>query len=155
MQQLITEAKERLTAALDNNLPAGAWRSIELHNNSWGCGYKIAFAASEVDINRVAGQKPQIVSLYLDLEDMSLKVQSFGGNGGQCLYRKPDKTNPKESYLAMCRIRVPFRTPKKDKFSVLKAVERFAQRWTQLLEENVEQLCYHDLVDYNSLLSKN
>jgi hypothetical protein len=113
----------------------------------------IVMAASDYEINNVRGQYPQDVSLMLDLGTLELRPQVFGGNGGQAIYLIPDKENPKEKYLAMARVNIPFRKPKKEEKFVLDAIKRFAENYKKALIENRDRLFYQNYVDYDKLLS--
>lgn len=113
----------------------------------------IAFAVSDYNINGVSGQKVQIVSLILNVDDMELYPQVFGGNGGQRIYRKPNLDDDKEKYLAMKSIKIPFRKPKQEEKFVLSAIKRFAENWLVAIKENKENLMYRDLVDYDDFLN--
>ena len=98
----------------------------------------IKMSTANALINNVSGQYPDIVSLRLD-SDFELKPQVFGGCGGQCFYRKPDRNNDREKYLAMASVKVPFRMPQKNEVAVLKAIKRFAENYKALLKENYEK----------------
>ena len=41
---------------------------------------------------------------------------------------------------------------KEEEGAILKAIEKFAQRWILTLKENKEKLCYHNLVNYDEFL---
>jgi len=112
----------------------------------------IFFAAKDYDINNVSGQKPQAVSLLLDIKTLKLRPQVFGGNGGQYIERKPNLNLPEEKYLAMKGVRIPFRTPKPIKEKVLNCIKTFAENWVKLLRENKDVLMYQDIVNYDELL---
>lgn len=146
---MLNEIKNILTT----ELPKESYLVVSEWKGAFGGRYiKIGFAPSHIDINNVRGQKPQLVSLNLDLDTLELETQVFGGNGGGHITRQPDPNNPKESYLAMKSVKVPFRRPKKDKEAVLRAVKRFAQNYLKTLKANVEVLNYQDLVDYKKYL---
>jgi len=113
---------------------------------------QIGMAASNYEINRVNGQYPQYVSLMLDLSDMDLRTQVFGGNGGDRIYLIPDKNDPKEKYLAMAGRRIPFRKPKPMEKNILDAIRRFAQNYRNTLVENRDRLMYQDVVNYDEVL---
>jgi hypothetical protein len=113
----------------------------------------IGIAALDHNINGVRGQMPQVVSLALDTETLELWPQMSGGCGGQCIERQPNLADPKEKYLAMKSVKVPFRKPKPEHDTVLRAIERFALAYKQTLIANKEVLCYQELVDYNKILS--
>jgi hypothetical protein len=112
----------------------------------------IKIAASDYEINRVAGQCPQAVSMLLDINSMELSVQVFGCMGGNAIFLIPDPNHPKEKYLAMASVKVPFRTPQKNEEAVFKAIKMFAIRYKNLLIENKDRLMYQNYVDYSSLL---
>lgn len=109
---------------------------------------KIVIACSNYEINSVQGQYIQDVSLMYNIKDQVLTVQIFGGNGGQCVYTKPIK-NP---YLAMERVKIPFRKAKSQE-SALKTLTKFCINYKQALIENKDILMYQDLINYNNLLN--
>jgi RNA binding exosome subunit len=113
---------------------------------------KIMFAPTSVELHRVTEQFPQVVSLILDKETLELSPQIYGGMGGQCIYRKPNKSVPNEMYLAMKSVKIPFRTPKKEETKVLECIERFAKNWLETLRENKDVLMYQDVVNYDEYL---
>jgi hypothetical protein len=115
---------------------------------------KIFVACSDIDINGCKGQKPQIVSLSLDLVSMELEPVAFGGNGGRNIYRKPNLQDASEKHLAMKNIKIPFTKPKKELKFVLSAINRFFDNYIKVLKENKEVLTDSNLVNYESLLSK-
>lgn len=114
---------------------------------------KIIFSASDKAINGVYLQLPQIVSLQLDITDMELTVQAYAGSGGQRIMRKPNMNDPKEKYLAMKGVKIPFRQPKKELKFVYNAIIKFAENWIKALQENKEVLCYQDIVNYDEFLN--
>lgn len=113
----------------------------------------IRIAAKDYNINGVRDQKPQSVGLSLDLNDLELVTQSFGCSYGGRIYRNPDKTHPRECFLAMVGVKVPFRQPQRTEKAVLAAIERFCRNYKQTLIDNLEVLRYQDIVDYKSLLN--
>lgn len=113
---------------------------------------KIMFAISDYQINNVAEQFPQCVSLILHLETLELSVQIFGGMGGNRIYLKPNLDNPQEKYLAMVGVKIPFRKPKPELKNVLACVQKFAENWLIALKENKDRLMYSNYVDYNNFL---
>lgn len=144
----------KVSKILQNNLPVSAWKEVAERTSMFKEPYiRIMFAANDHAINNVSGQFPQCVSLRLDVNSLELDTQVYGGNGGGVIYRKPNLKDPKEKYLAMKNVKVPFRKPKKTEQATLKAVERFCQRWVQTLKDNRDVLKYQDIVDYDTLLS--
>lgn len=113
----------------------------------------IAFATSSHLINNVAGQMPEIVSLYLDLVTLELHPQNFGGNGGQLIYLKPNKNDPREKYLAMTGLKIPFRKPQPNEKAVLNAIEKFAKNWVNAIKENKDRIFHDDIVNYDEFLN--
>jgi len=139
---------------VNKTLPQKAYKDIAL--TRWGLGgdmIRIMFAASDHDINRVKGQKPQIVSLALTIDSLELEVQHFGGDGGQSIYRKPNMDDPSEKYLAMKSVRIPFRRPQNKEKAVFNALEKFCINWVKALKENREVLVHQDVVNYDELLN--
>ena len=146
--------EQKVNEILKNNLPTKAHVEVyEYRKVFGGKGLKIAFAASDYKINGLSGQFPQAVSLSLDLDDMELGVQVFGGMGGNRVYCEPDLNNPKEKFLAMAGRKVAFRRPKKEEKFVLRAIEKFAQNWVKVLKENKDVLTHQKNVNYNELLN--
>lgn len=113
----------------------------------------IKFYPESKTIHNVNGQYPQVVSLSLSLDELELIPQIYCGNGGQCIYRKPNMDDPKEKYLAMQSIKIPFRKPKKEEKFVLAAIKRFAENWVKALKENVDVLTHQDYVNYKEFLA--
>lgn len=134
---------------LKNTLPSKAYIDVATATVLNSPYIRIRFAASATNINGVQGQKPQIVSLNLDIKTLELTPQVYGGNGGQHIFRKPDKNNPAEKFLAMQSIKVPFRKPKPEIEKILAAIEKFAKNWLDLLKENKDALMYQNVVDYD------
>ena len=110
---------------------------------------RIMIAASNYLINNVEGQRPLAVSLLLDLNDMELRPQVFGGNGGRRMYFNTDPNNPKHKFLAMSGIDLPFRKPNPNEKAILNAIKKFAENWLKTLRENKEFLMHTDKVDYS------
>lgn len=139
---------------LEKTLPESAFIHVSTRKNFFGGDYlRIAFAASETSTGCATGNRPQQVSLNLDLTDLELQTQVYGGTGGQSIYRKPNLNDDKEKYLAMKSVRVPFRRPKKAEKNILQAIEKFALNWLKTLKENKETLLYKDIVNYDTFLS--
>lgn len=146
--------ESKIKEILAATLPEGTYIHVSKRKNFFGGDYiRIGFAASDIDINRVDGQKPQLVSLSLELDAMELETQVFGGNGGNRIYLIPNKEHPKEKYLAMASVKIPFRKPQKNEKAVLSAIERFAEKWVIALKENRNRLFYQDLINYDTLLA--
>jgi len=144
--------KEKIIAILGKTLPKGFNIIVSEYNGFGNDKYlKIAFSPNTKQTNNVRGQYPQLVSLSLCLHNMTLQPQIYGGNGGKCIYREIDPNHPKEKYLAMVSVNVPFRKPKKEEKFVLAAIERFAINYIKTLKENKEKLRYKDIVDYSFL----
>lgn len=147
--------KTEILEILQKTLPIGFCYNVQESKNCIGSGsyLKIWAAISEKNINNVTGQKPQIVSLMLDLTDLDLHPQVFGGNGGQCIYRKPNLEDRSERYLAMKSVKIPFRKPQPKKENILAAIERFFKAYLLALKENKENLMYQNIVNYNEILN--
>lgn len=90
----------------------------------------------------------QCVSLSLS-EDLELKPQIYGGEGGNSIYREPNKEDAKEKYLAMKSVTVPFRKPQQNKDAVLRCIDRFADAYIKTLTDNRDKLCYRDVIDFD------
>lgn len=144
--------ESKIEIILNEVLP-GFWFKVEPWKGMGKSEYiAIKIAAKDFLINGVRGQRPQAVSLNLDLDTMELTPAMFGGNGGQSVYREPNLNDSKEKYLAMKRVKVPFRKPEGTEEAVLRAVQRFCIRYKETLKENIAVLCHRDVVNYESLL---
>jgi hypothetical protein len=148
-----TITAEKVEGILKAALP-GFYTHVSEGKNTFNGNYlKIVMAAHETNINGVSGQKVQVVSLNLDLSNLELTPQIYGGNGGQCIYRKPNQEDAKERFLAMKSVKVPFRRPACNEKDVLAAIERFAVNYKNTLIENRAVLMYQDFVNYDELLN--
>lgn len=94
---------------------------------------KIMIFSSKLTINRVEEQYPDLISLYLD-ENLYLKFQGYGGNGGQSLYRMIDKSIIREKHNALGSDKIAFRTPKNEEKAVLKALKNICERYVATLQ---------------------
>lgn len=146
--------KTQIENLITNKLPKGFVYGVSQHKNVFSKSeyLQIWFACSDHLINNVRGQLPQVVSLALDIDSLELRTQIYGGMGGGCIYREPNMQDPKEKYLAMKSVKVPFRKPKANEESVLKAIDTFISNYINTLKENKEVLRYKNIVDYDTLL---
>ena len=149
--ELITSIKEKLAARLSTGFPHEVYSTKGSFGGRYIC---LWIACSTTEINRVQGQRPQMVSLMLDMNDMELRPQVFGGNGGQCIYRQPNLEDPKERYLAMKSVKIPFRKPKGTPEAIVECIGRFADNYIQTLNDNYDVLRYKEMVDYDKLLGR-
>jgi len=142
----------KIKEILNNELPDSFNITVEdCHSIFNDKQIRIMFSPNTYKINQLSGQHPQIVSLLLNLEDLDLHPQIFVGNGGRRIYREIDPLHPREKYLAMVGIDIPFRRPKNTEEAVLRAIKRFAQNYIRTLKENKDVLRYKDVVDYSFL----
>jgi hypothetical protein len=150
---IVDHLKDEIEGILNKNIP-NFYTFVKEYREplSGDTAFAIIMAASDHEINRVRGQYPQAVSLYLNTKTLELHPQVFGGNGGQSIYRKPNMDDPREKYLAMKNEKVPFRTPPKNIESVLKAIDKFTINYKKTLIEHKDNLKYQDIVDYNKIL---
>lgn len=148
------EIKVKIEQILDKVVPS-FYKGVSIRKNIFDTGnnIRIFIAASDYKINGVSGQFPQVVSLSLDLSDMDLHPQVYGGNGGQRIDREKDMNDPNEKFFAFSTIKIPFRTPQPNEKAVLYAIRRFAENYKKTLAENREVLLYQDIVDYDKLLA--
>lgn len=142
---------EQITETIKKVLP-NFWVEVSNYKGFAGDYVAIKIACSNHAINGVRGQLAQVVSLSLNLDTLWLEPQSYGGNGGQAIYREPNMEDPREKYLAMKSVRVPFRRPPQTPEAVMKGIRRFAENYLQTLREHAATLCYQDIVNYSELL---
>ncbi len=128
--------KERALSTLAPTMPDGFHYGA--HNRSFlGVEYiSIWMRPSDTTVNNVAGQYPAVVSLSLEVASLTLKTQIYGGCGGQTFAVHP----PKNSHYASESVKVPFRRPKTTETAVFKAIERFAERYVDLLKKHAHNL---------------
>ncbi len=144
--------KEQILAILETELPK-FWKEVNQYKGFLGGNFlAIKAAADNYLINGVSGQRAQSVSLSLDLDTLELQVQIYGGNGGNRIYREPNRNDDKEKYLAMKGVKVPFRTPQKNEAAVLRAITKFFKTYKETLQSNIDVLCYRDRINYAELL---
>lgn len=117
---------------LDNNLPEGFTGEVSKFKTLGSLALKIKLSAGHWEHDGV--------SLALWYDHKELATQGFAGHGGGAFLRKPNLEDPKEKYLAFGRIKVPFRKPKFEQDAVYRAIERFAQRYANLILENLDRL---------------
>jgi len=130
--------KKQIETILNDTL-SGFYTTVENRKYHFGNEQylKINIATSNYQINNVSGQFYNNISLSLS-DNLELKFQVFGGNGGQCFYRSIDPNNPKEKYYALQSVKIPFRTPANNETAVLKAFKNVCIRYKQLLKETLE-----------------
>jgi len=138
--------KEKIENIIKKVLPNFYYEVSEKNQPlSDGTYLKIVIAAD-------SSNKAQMVSFSLS-DKLFLEPQGYGGYGGRCIYREPNKEVAEEKYLAMKSVKVPFKTPQRSEASVVKAFEKFCEEYRLLLIENINALCYRGLVDYAKLLN--
>lgn len=151
----IEAIKLQVLSLIDNRLK-GTGFVYGVNICKWGFSgsyLQIYIACSDVNINGVRGQKPQIVSLALSIDTMELEAVAFGGNGGRSIYRKPNLLDASEKYLAMKSVKIPFTRPKKELKFVLNAIDKFILNYIKVLKENKDVLTDSNIVNYNELLT--
>ena len=149
--------KTKIEAVLNTKLGSRGFKTkVEMYKTALMNQETLAIYiySSDISINNVKGQFPDLCTLRLD-NDLTLEPQHFGGMGGGSLYRKIDPNNPDERHLAMKRVKVPFRRPQKTEKAVLTAIEKFAESYLEVLREivNSGMSLRTDYVDYTTLLA--
>lgn len=151
INELVDAISAKLTEKLGDRFPYAVYERTSCLGGKSIC---LWIACSTHEINRVQDQRPQMVSLMLNMKDLELRPQIFGGNGGQCIYRQPNMEDPKERYLAMKSVKIPFRRPKNTPEAVVECIGKFADNYIKALNDNYEVLRYKDIVDYDMLLER-
>lgn len=151
IEVLLKAIKDKLAEKLAAGFPHDVYERTSCFGGKSIC---LWIACSTAEINRVQDQRPQMVSLMLDMKDMELHPQVFGGNGGQCIYRQPNMEDPKERYLAMKSVKVPFRKPKGTPEAIVECIGKFADNYIKTLNDNYDVLRYKEMVDYDKLLGR-
>jgi len=145
--------KDKVEKIIRETLPESFYITVSQHKNTFSGEYiKIVMAVSNYELHNVRGQFPQVVSMCLEVDTMELYTQIYGGMGGQCITRKPNKLDPNESWLAQKSVKVPFRKPKAEEKFVLAAIKKFAENFYLMLVENVEVLTSQEYCDYKKVL---
>lgn len=141
---------EAIQSVLNEVLPQGTYIDVRERKSIFNDNQvRIMFAAGDYLINNVEGQRPCVVSLLLDLTDMELTPQIFGGNGGRRVYFNVDPNDPKQKFLALNGIDLPFRKPQANEKAIMNAIKKFAENWLKTIRENKEFLTHQDKVDYS------
>jgi hypothetical protein len=144
---------QQIETTLKSVLPTSIFINVVEYKQFFGGNcIGIMLAIKDYNINGVNGQRPQAVSLSLDPKTLELQPQIFGGNGGQSIYRQPNRELREEKYLYMQSVKIPFRKPKPEIDNVLKAIKTFAENYIKILKENKDVLMYKEYVDYDSIL---
>lgn len=126
--------KTELLEILDNTL-AGFYYTVEDQKNCFNEAFiSIHIATSNHEIHNVRGQFHNHISMKLTPK-FELSFQGYCGCGGQAIYRSVDKSNPKESWLALKSEKISFRTPQRNKEAVLKAFQKVCERYIEKLIE--------------------
>ncbi len=146
IEQHITDIR----VILDKNLPETFWKEVSKRKTLGSVSLKIAMAPTGYLINGIESQRPQVVSLALWYEHKELSPQAYGCCGGQSFLVHPDPEGPEKHY-AYSSVKVPFRKPKWNEKAVYGAVERFCQKYVQLLRENADRLPHKQHGDYSFL----
>ena len=143
------DLKTKVENIIQKTLPDAFYRSVTVGKTFYGTEMlRIIVAASDQHINNVQGQRPQMVSFRLD-DNLTLEPQHYGGCGGRSIELIPEPG----SFLAIERVKIPFRRPKKTQEAVLRALERFFSRYLTALKENKERLYSAKYADYDALLA--
>ena len=139
----MNDLKDRFLKTLAQVLPDEALRSVHVTTMWDGTPViRILIAAGHHSINAVDGQYPQRVSLAYTETD-GLMTAGVGGFSGNIIYRKPNLEHPREKYLAMVGVKIPFRRTKPgDHDAANRAVKRFAEKWLQTLKQYKPDLVY-------------
>lgn len=158
---LLTEAqtkaenlKIKFESIMNKKLPSGIIHYIDVYKSfDGGINLKIVIASSNHKINGVSGQLPDIVSLRYSFTYEELKPQSFGCCGGQKIHIQPDKEDPREKYLALTGVKIPFRKPKNKEKNLVACVGRFCENWLKTLNENRSRLLYGEFCNNYEFLN--
>lgn len=144
--------RETIEQLLIDNLPKGFNIMVRDRTTFYNTkALQIAFSPNTFLINDVHGQFPQLNSLNLCLDELELIIQIFGGCGGRSIECKPNIEDPKEKYLAIKSIKVPFRKPQDNNKAIERALKKYCERYIQTLKDNRHRLLYKDVVDYSFL----
>lgn len=147
------EIANQIETILKKTLPQSAYIEVVCRKLMGSEYIKIMFASKDFLINNVEGQRPDVVSLALDVKTFLLEGQCYGCMGGLKIFLTPNKDDPREKYLAMVGTKVPFRKPKQTHDAVMAAIERFAKAWLETLKNNYDRLRHHDKIDYKEFLN--
>ena len=136
--------EEKVLAEIEKAVPAEFYKKVLRRKNVLGTGEFLQIVVAPVDyhINDVRGQRPQVVSFALDLADLELRPQIYGGCGGRSITVKP----PEDSHLYCERVHIPFRTPKRAEKNILAALNRFFARYVAELRKQGSNLMHYDKI---------
>lgn len=135
--------KEKIEKILQQEVPKFFTRVHE-YPMLGGNHIHVWIAASDHNINQVAGQHPQLVVIGIS-KWPNEEIEAYGS-------RTSIMIKPTDRMYAMKGVKIPFRITKGED-AILRAIQRFVVRYQNILKQNRENLMYQDIVDYDSLLS--
>jgi hypothetical protein len=122
------ELKKEIENILDTELK-GFYYSIEI-DNGWSLDLRKNTEYINIDISYFHNFKKENNYISLSLREDTLLLIGRGG----CVWRKSDPANKSECY-EISHEKIPFRTPKKEKTAVLKAIKNICQKYKSILKD--------------------
>lgn len=150
-QELINKLKGEIFELIKLKIPH-SFVLVKSHS-FLGIDYiRIILSVSDHEINRVEHQFPQKVVLHLNVFEnnrLDMELRAVENR----IYRNIRPDDPREKFLAMVGVKIPFRKPKNEKAAVMKAIEKYCDSYIQTLKDNLPELRYKDIVDYNKVIN--
>jgi len=135
----VEELHEKFEIILAKHLPKFYWKIVQ-RNHVIGEEFylKIVIACNNKSRDDNEGYYPQRIALMCDGK-YELQPFNFGGMGSRYVMTKDEA------------IKLPFRKPKANEDSVVKAFEKFILAYKQSIYDNMPNLMFQQYVDYKSL----
>lgn len=150
-QELINKLKGEIFELIKLKIPH-SFVLVKSHS-FLGIDYiSIILSVSDHEINRVEHQFPQKVVLHLNVFEnnrLDMELRAVENR----IYRNIRPDDPREKFLVMVGVKIPFRKPKNEKAAVMKAIEKYCDSYIQTLKDNLPELRYKDIVDYNKVIN--
>ena len=140
-KQQIDTTIANFDAIMKKHFPADfGYRYLQFEKSTFSNRIVISFAPSFQVINKVKGQYPHRVSLWLNTDTLEFETINLGGMG-ECSLTLTTQTNySTDSY------HVPFRKPKKSLINIYNAFDKFCERYVEGLKFCLPTLAYKEML---------
>lgn len=136
-QQEIDLALTNFRSILANHMPIDfGYQHISFEKSTFSNRIVISFAPSFQMINKVKGQYPHRVSLWLNTDTLEFETINLGGMGERSLTLTTQTNYSTDFY------HIPFRKPKKNLINIYIAFDKFCERYVEGLKFYLPTLAY-------------
>lgn len=140
-EQQIAETIAQFKQILAKHMPVDfGYQHISFEKSTFSNRIVISFAPSFQVINKVKGQYPHRVSLWLNTDTLEFETINLGGMGERSLTLTTQTNFSTDSY------HVPFRKPKKSLINIYNAFDKFCERYVEGLKFCLPTLAYKNML---------